>query len=215
LLAVSRIHVAIDHATPLVAAGLAAMLERQPEFALTRSAASQVLVADHETALDTAAAPARAAHAPPRILVVADTSHGWRIKQALERGVRGYIALGCSAAELISAVRGVCRGERYLCRSASAAIAESLAQEALTRREMDVLQLVSVGLDNKSVAARLGISVGTVKSHVKALLDKLGVASRTQAAAAAHQRGLVDTASETAPKAYRAGALASLQLAPR
>jgi DNA-binding NarL/FixJ family response regulator len=71
-------------------------------------------------------------------------------------------------------------------------MADSVAQESLTPRETDVLMLLAQGLDNKSISARLQIALGTVKSHVKAVLEKLAASSRTQAVATAHQRGLVD-----------------------
>ena len=70
-------------------------------------------------------------------------------------------------------------------------LAESLALEPLTGREEEVLELVVQGLCNKAIGKRLGIAVGTVKSHLKSAFDKLDVESRTQAVAAVERRGLL------------------------
>ena len=64
-------------------------------------------------------------------------------------------------------------------------------QEALTPREVQVLELLAEGLANKTIADRLGISDQTVKFHVAAILGKLGVANRTEAVRAAARRGLI------------------------
>jgi DNA-binding NarL/FixJ family response regulator len=63
----------------------------------------------------------------------------------------------------------------------------------LTSRQLDVLQLVTRGLDNAAIAAELGISTRTARAHVSAVLERLGVSNRTQAAVAAVQRGLVSS----------------------
>ena len=66
-----------------------------------------------------------------------------------------------------------------------------MSWESLTNREAEVLQLVADGLCNKVIAARLDIAVGTVKSHLKGVFEKLGVQSRTQAILAAERRGIL------------------------
>ncbi len=68
---------------------------------------------------------------------------------------------------------------------------ESAAVEALTPREVDVLELVAEGLSNKAIAARLGISDQTVKFHVAAIAGKLGAANRTDAVRRAVRQGLI------------------------
>lgn len=200
-----KINVSISHTSPLVAAGLAASLA--PFFSV--NAAEQdvgqhaeeqpdVLLVDHPGALAMMAQHLARQKAQPwqrqrplRCVIVTHALRGWRVREAMEHGIQGYVSTDCELPALFDAVRSVHAGRRYLCSSASACIAESLAQEPLTPREMDVLLLISEGLDNKSISARLHIALGTVKSHVKAVLDKLDASSRTQAAATAHQRGLV------------------------
>jgi two-component system NarL family response regulator len=71
-------------------------------------------------------------------------------------------------------------------------MADSLTHAKLTRREEEVLRLVVAGESNKTIARHLEIEVGTVKSHMTAIMTKLGATSRTQAAGIAATRGLVD-----------------------
>jgi two-component system NarL family response regulator len=78
-------------------------------------------------------------------------------------------------------------------------MADSFTRIGLTSRETDVLQLLAQGCCNKSIARELGIGVGTVKTHVKGLFDKLGATARTHAVVLATRRGLVgDTQREVA-----------------
>jgi DNA-binding NarL/FixJ family response regulator len=199
----------IAHHSPLLAAGIASALnwDCQVHTAPSGSTAAllakpgqqpDVLIADHDTAVDWLSR-ARAAHAaparPPRCLVIGAQLRGWLVRRALEQGAHGYIDVQCDLQEIATAVRSVSQGQRYLCAAASACIADSFTQETLTPREMQVLGLICEGLGNKSIASRLDIALGTVKAHVRTVLDKLGAASRTQAAAAARRQGLVgDTA---------------------
>jgi len=98
-----------------------------------------------------------------------------------------------SAADMIVNVRDATTSIRAN-RGANAG-AESLAdlpaEPPLTNRERQVLGLLADGLGNKQIAARLGISANTVKTHLELLFDKLGVSSRTEAVATAARRGLL------------------------
>jgi two-component system NarL family response regulator len=80
---------------------------------------------------------------------------------------------------------------RYLSAELSRCVADSFTRIGLTSRETDVLQLLAQGQCNKSIARELGIGVGTVKTHVKGLFDKLGATARTHAVVLATRRGLV------------------------
>jgi DNA-binding NarL/FixJ family response regulator len=131
--------------------------------------------------------------AVPRVVIVTATDREWEIRSALEHGVRGYLLTGCSLQELAEAVRAVQRGARHLSTPVVSRLAESMSLEPLTMREEEVLRLVLEGLCNKAIGRRLGIAVGTVKSHLKASFGKLGVDSRTQAMAAVERRGLLRT----------------------
>lgn len=198
------LQVLIAHPSPVVAAGIACALTWDCEVH-TQSAcaagerprdcpAPGVLIGDHQTALAWLAQQRGQGPGPasaPRCLVVGSPIRGWLVRKALEQGVHGYVDTQCDLDEIATAVRTVSQGQRYLCASASSSIADSFAQETLTPREMQVLGLICEGLGNKSIAARLDIALGTVKAHVRTVLDKLGAASRTQAVAAARRQGLV------------------------
>jgi two-component system NarL family response regulator len=78
-------------------------------------------------------------------------------------------------------------------------MADSLTHATLTSRETEVLQLMASGESNKGIARKLQIEVGTVKSHMSAIMTKLGASSRTQAAGIAATRGLVEERSSVQP----------------
>jgi DNA-binding NarL/FixJ family response regulator len=154
------------------------------------SRAADVVVADYEHGTELATLASRHAGAC-KVLIVASNNREWEIRSALECGVRGYILVGCALDELATGVRAVFRGVRYLSPQVALRLAEILAGDALTAREEEVLRLVVEGMGNKAIARRLGIAIGTVKSHLKGIFDKLDVESRTQAICAAERRGLL------------------------
>ena len=127
----------------------------------------------------------------PKVVILAGIDREWEIRSALSRGVRGYLLVGCALDELADGVRAVHRGARHLSPRVAARLAESMSVEPLTAREEEVLRLVVEGMCNKAIGRRLGIAVGTVKSHLKSTFDKLDVQSRTQAVAAVERRGLL------------------------
>ncbi len=206
MLAKTSVHVTVMHPHPVMAAGLEAAFGRDAGFQVRRvatgvadgandesAAQGGVIVADYQTALDLMARHDGAGErfGRPRVLVVGAAHRGWQVRQALQGGVHGYVSSECRIDELLAAVRRVADGERYLCAAASQCIAESFSQQHLTPRELDVLRLVGEGLDNKTISRRLGIALGTVKAHVRTLLDKLGASSRTEAVAAGLRRGFI------------------------
>jgi DNA-binding NarL/FixJ family response regulator len=122
------------------------------------------------------------------------------VRLALRAGVLGYLVQGCSSEDATLATRAVHRGERYFCAVATERMANSLAHSALTAREIEVLELLADGLSNKLIARQMNLTVGTVKSHVGAILDKLGAISRTQAVIVATHRGLVQRSLDNADR---------------
>jgi DNA-binding NarL/FixJ family response regulator len=113
-----------------------------------------------------------------------------------------YVPRGASGEQILAAVRAVAHGLVAIDPSVGghllgqaggpqAVSPDSELDEELTAREREVLQLVALGLANKTIAARLGISEHTVKFHVAAILAKLGAASRTEAVHLGARRGLV------------------------
>jgi two-component system, NarL family, response regulator len=113
------------------------------------------------------------------------------IHQALEAGVRSYIIKGMPHDALVSALRRVHAGGRFLPTPVSRALSSRLPNSDLSAREREVLDLIAQGKSNKEIATELGISESTVKCHVSVILMRLNVTDRTQAVVTALQRGLV------------------------
>lgn len=194
--ATSSIQVAVRHHDRFIAMGLAAALAEQPGIDVAdddEMERADVLVADPDSALAWQAHRARHSLRPPstRVVVVADRPRECEVREALSAGFHGFLTLGGGEQALIDCVRMVSMGHRHLCTQAADCIAESMTHEPLTVRESAVLRLVVQGLPNKLIANELTITVGTVKTHVKAILGKLNARTRTHAAALAAERGLV------------------------
>ena len=201
-----HVEVFVTHDSPLVCAGLATTLREQADLSVTvgpvpspgftaDAARCHVLVADYATGLRFIDAMGGARNAAdrsmPKLLIVTSKIGEWDIRYAMGRGVHGYLLLGCPAERLVDAVRSLARGGRCYDDAVSARIADSLVYATLTKREHDVLQLMSQGDGNKHIARALDIQLGTVKAHVKAILEKLQVRTRTQAVVVAEHRGLL------------------------
>jgi two-component system NarL family response regulator len=129
--------------------------------------------------------------AQPRVLIVTQLEREWEVRTAMMAGVHGYLLQNSDTEQLLIAVRTLSRSMRYLSAELSRCVADSFTRIGLTSRETDVLQLLAQGQCNKSIARELGIGVGTVKTHVKGLFDKLGATARTHAVVLATRRGLV------------------------
>ena len=152
---------------------------------------ARVLVADYDTGLALARQPEHAGLRRPSVLIVTQLDKEWEVRLAMDAGVHGYVLQSCSQDELLKAVAALAQGQRYLSESVTRSVADSLSRENLTGRETDVLQLLAEGCCNKSIARRLGIGVGTVKTHVKGVMHKLDATARTHAVVVAARRGLI------------------------
>jgi DNA-binding NarL/FixJ family response regulator len=95
------------------------------------------------------------------------------------------------AADLMTAIRRVVAGKRVIPSDVADRLAEYTPRVELTAREVEVLRLVAKGLRNKEVARVIGRTEGTVKVHLKNILEKLGVDDRTEAVTIALQRGII------------------------
>jgi DNA-binding NarL/FixJ family response regulator len=125
------------------------------------------------------------------VLVVSNYEGSEDVHRALSAGALGYLTKDAGAEELISAIKSVCGGLRFVSKAAGAMLAARSQSEELTDREFDVLRELVKGRSNKEIAAGLGISENTVRIHMGRILDKIGATDRTQAALMAIQRGLV------------------------
>jgi len=192
--------VRIAHADPIIAAGIHALLENDGRLHVSRQEPAQggagidVVIADRAFALqflDDHGRKSGSASSRPRLLIVSQLDREQEIRAAVAAGVEGYVLHGCSADELRVAVATVARGVRYIAAPIVARLAESLTRTPLSAREHDVLELIAAGQCNKGIARDLEISVGTVKSHVRAILSKLSASSRVQAVYHAQTRGIL------------------------
>lgn len=201
--------VLVMHAQPLLAAGLGsalaaelgvAVVDVQDAWQVLPGSQASLVVTDHKLALQLLA---RADGWPRqrRLLVVDEALSARELRQALDLGVGGCVHIACPLPRLLQAVQALRSGQSYLCRAMSGRLVETLDGSPLTPREHAVFELLCEGLDNKSIAQRLDMALGTVKTHVKSILAKLGVRSRTQAVVTAHQRGLVAPRARTSSMA--------------
>jgi DNA-binding NarL/FixJ family response regulator len=126
-----------------------------------------------------------------RILVMTMYDHEEDIVRSVRAGARGHILKSAPRSEIVSALRKVGAGERYLPDYVAAKLATHMSSPALTAREHEVLELLRVGISNKEIGRQLGVTEGTVKAHVREVLAKLGAISRTEAVNLAMQRGLL------------------------
>ncbi len=124
------------------------------------------------------------------ILVLSNYEGSEDVHRALAAGALAYLTKDAGAEELVAAIRSVQNTRRYMPPSVSALLAERLPGTELTDRELDVLKLLVRGCSNREIGDQLAIAENTVRIHVSRILDKLGVADRTQAAVYAWKSGM-------------------------
>ncbi len=206
-----RILVADDH--PVVRDGLVAMLGTQPDFEVVGESRTgheavemaetrqpDVIFLDLEMPeLDGVDALRKMRGANPNIRVIVFTAFDTdeRILSAVQAGAQGYLLKGAPRDEVFQAVRVVHGGGSLLQPIVASKLLRQVSQpddltDPLTPREVEVLKLMSQGLQNKEIALQLVISERTVKFHVSSILGKLGAGNRTEAVSLAAQRGLVE-----------------------
>ncbi|MFB6986023.1 response regulator [Streptomyces sp. NPDC056178] len=202
---------------PLVRAGLRAVLEAQPDIEvvgeagdgaavipLLRRLRPDVVAMDVRMPLmdgiEATRVVLRTVPDPPKILVVTTFENDEYVYEALRAGADGFLLKRARPAEIVHAVRLVAEGESLLFPAAVRQLAAEygtskaravMERASLTEREAVVLRLMARGLSNAEIAAKLVIGVETVKTHVSAVLAKLGARDRTQAVIAAYESGFV------------------------
>jgi DNA-binding NarL/FixJ family response regulator len=113
------------------------------------------------------------------------------IHRALDAGAMGYLVKDMMAPDVLNVIRTVHGGRRGIPPAVAAKLAEHTPRVPLTPRETEVLSLVANGLSNAEVAARIGRTEGTVKVHLKNILQKLDASDRTEAVTTALRRGFI------------------------
>jgi DNA-binding NarL/FixJ family response regulator len=128
------------------------------------------------------------------VLVLTSFSDSERIIAALDAGAVGYLLKDADPDDVLEGVRAVARGESPLHPKAARELLRARTRRTerppLTPREVEVLRLVRLGLANKQIARRLGISERTVKAHLTSTFQRIGVVDRTQAALWAERQGV-------------------------
>jgi DNA-binding NarL/FixJ family response regulator len=202
---------------PLIRTGLRAILDAEPDLSvvgeaddgaavapLVRRLRPDVVVMDiRMPGVDGIEATGRIlAHvdAPPPILILTTFEHDDHVFEALRAGASGFLLKRAEPAELVRAIRLLAEGDSLLF---PAAIRRLAARQApaprdldLTAREAEILRAMARGLSNAEIAEELVVSLETVKTHVSAILTKLGARDRTQAVIRAYDSGFVSPSRE-------------------
>lgn len=201
----STIHVLIVDDHEIVREGLEMLLSEEPDIHVVGQAANglqaielvKILVPDvimmdlQMPVMDgiEATRQLRQLHPSSQVLILTTFSEDIQVRDAVKAGAIGYLLKNVSKADLLRAVRAAAKGEPTLHPVAQSALmrhtvssANRMPHNDLTAREFDVLRLLARGRNNREIASNLQLSEGTVKVYVSAILDKLGVADRTQAA---------------------------------
>lgn len=135
-----------------------------------------------------------------KILVLTTYDDDEWVFDAVRAGAAGYLLKDTPRQKIVEAIRGTMEGKSFLDPAIAGKLLNQVASKQtqptsiltgkLTERELDVLRLIAKGINNGEIAAQLHLSEGTVRNHVSAILEKLGVSDRTQAAVIAIQHGL-------------------------
>jgi len=138
-----------------------------------------------------------------KVLVLTTYADDEWVFDAIRSGASGYLLKGTPRAELVKAVKGTASGATHVDPGVAGKLFNQVSQSSapqgtrvtaeLSQRELDVLKLLAQGLTNAEIAQRLYLTQGTVRNYVSAVLAKLDVEDRTQAALLAVKHGIVDT----------------------
>jgi DNA-binding NarL/FixJ family response regulator len=194
-----------DH--PIVRDGIAAIINLQPDMRLVGAAATggealeRFFAVSPDIALVDLQLPdmsgfdliKKIKDKSPNARIVVLSSHEGDvdIQRALEAGAQGYVVKGIIREELLETIRSVHAGKRRLPAAVAQKLAEHMADEPISGRELEVLSLMAAGKRNKEIAGQLSIAEDTVKMHVRNILSKLQVNDRTEAVTIALRRGII------------------------
>lgn len=203
--ALIRVFSVDDH--PLLREGIAAIINNQPDMEMMAQAATGSeaiqMFREHQpdvTLMDLrlpdmsgidALIAIRTEFPEARVIMLTTFEGDVDIRRSLEAGARGYMLKNMPPKVLVEVIRQVHAGKKRIPAEVAAHLAEHLGDEALTPREVEVLQRLASGNRNRDIAEQLFISEETVKVHIKHIMEKLGASDRTQAVAIAVRRGII------------------------
>ncbi len=200
-----RILVVDDH--PMLREGIAAAIARQSDMILVGEAMNgrEAIETFRATRPDVtlmdlqmpdvdgveAITAIRAEYPAARIIVLTTYKGDVQALRALKAGARGFLLKSAVRKQMMEAIRSVHAGRTVILPEVAQQIAEHAAADALSEREVEVLQCVALGAANKQVAHQLGLSEETVKVHMKHILEKLHASDRTHAVTIGLGRGII------------------------
>lgn len=207
-----RVLIADDH--PLIRQGLEIVINEQPDMKLVAQAVdgldavAKSLATTPDVVLMDLKMPRQdglealkqilAALPATQCIILTSFTDDVQVLDAVAAGAKGFLNKDSNHEDLLSAIRAVNRGDaalhpaaaRVLMQSYKAALQPATESNTLTQMELRVLQLLATGASNRELAASLGVSVRTVTTHVRNILDKLQLKNRTQAALYARENSL-------------------------
>lgn len=195
-----------DH--PLLREGIAALVNAEPDMKLVAEASNGLEAVEKfrlnrpdVTLMDIqmpglngveAISRIQAEFPGARIIVLTTYSGDAQVTAALRAGARAYILKGHVHRELLETIRAVHAGQKRIPPEIAAELAQHVADDDLTPREIEVLRLIAAGNANKQIADQLSIGEATVKSHVTNILSKLGANDRAHAVTIGLKRGIIE-----------------------
>jgi DNA-binding NarL/FixJ family response regulator len=194
-----------DH--PLIREGVAAVINSQSDMSLVGSVSTgreaigtfrtlrpEVTLMDLRlpdlSGIDVISA-IRSEYPDARVIVLTTFAGDIEVQRVLKAGARGYLLKSMPPQQMLDAIRQVHAGKKVVPPEIAAGLAEHLGDEALSQREVEVLQQVAAGRRNRDIGAKLFIAEETVKVHVKHIMGKLHAIDRTQSVAIAARRGII------------------------
>jgi two-component system NarL family response regulator len=200
-----RILIADDH--PVVREGLSALLNRREDMTVVAEASNGYqaveLYCEHlpDVALLDLRMPKlsgveaiveiRKKHPASRLIVLTTFDSDEDIFRALQAGAKAFVLKDTPVNILLDCIRTVHRGQTFIPQEIAAKLAHHLSIPTLTARELQVLGVLAEGKSNKEIAQALGITEGTVKSHLNSIMQKLDADDRTQAVVIALKQGIL------------------------
>jgi DNA-binding NarL/FixJ family response regulator len=203
----NRIRVLSVDGHPLFQEGIGSIINSQADMALVGTASNgsegieafraltpDVTLMDHRLpdlcGLDVMIA-LRSEFPGARVVMLTTLEGDMDVQRAIKAGARGYLLKSMPPKETLETIRQVHAGRKVIPPEIAAAFAEHLGKEALSGREVQVLQQVAAGRRNREIAAKLFIAEETVKAHLRHIMDKLSANDRTQSVTIAARRGII------------------------